>query len=51
MRYGRPSSVYWAVLKAGVSGEVDLSILEAKVAGSLARQFRDDGASIEVSFL
>lgn len=41
----------WAVLQAGIQPEVDLSILEAKVTGSLTRHLGGDGASIEVSFL
>lgn len=41
----------WAVFQAGICAEVDLSILEAKVTGSLTRQLGGDGASVEVSFL
>lgn len=41
----------WAVLQAGIQPEVDLSILEAKVTGSLTRHLGGGGASIEVSFL
>jgi len=41
----------WAILRARTCPEVDLSILEAKVTGSLTRRLGAPEASIEVTFL